>query len=55
MGNPLFSRHRLHSFGQVHLPAAQPHLRHDVADLVRVQLLTIEAEEHVVHPVIHFL
>ncbi len=58
MGYSLFSGHRLHSAGVVHPFHTQSHFRHNIVDLVRLQLITanvIEAEEQVIHPVVHFL
>jgi len=53
MGYSLFSGHRLHSAGVVHPFHTQSHFRHNIVDLVRLQLITanvIEAEEQVIHP-----
>ena len=34
IGNTLFSRHRLHPDGEIHLPAAQSHPRYYILNLV---------------------
>ena len=58
MGNTLVSRHRLHAARLVHLPAAQPHFRHDIMNLVGLEFVAadlVETEIQILHSIVHLL
>jgi len=58
IGNTLVSRHRLHAARLFHLPAAQPHFRHDIMNLVSFEFVAadlIETVIQIVYPIIHLL